>query len=116
MDSIQKCLDIANTIRQTKIHNYAQARITLKSELNIDKWEQILQHYPDQMLLQHLKFGFRLSLTNPDQLSNTDVKNHYTASQYPTAVQEYPHKEVQLGAMLGPTDFVNSKHFNCSPC
>ena len=47
VDSIQKCLDIANIIRQTKVPNYAQARITLKSGLNIDKWEQILQDYPD---------------------------------------------------------------------
>ena len=84
----------------------------MKSGLNIDKWEQILWDYPDQILLQYLKFGFPLSLTDPDQLSNTNVKNHYSATQYPTAVQEYLHKEIQLGAILGPTDFVNSSHFH----
>ena len=115
VDTIQKCLDIGDTIRQTGVPNYAQARITLQSGLNLDKWEQILFEYPDQMLLQYLKFGFSLSLTFPDQLDNTQVKNHYSATQYPVAIQEYLYKETQLGAMLGPTPFVNSKYFHCSP-
>ena len=34
VDSIQKCLEIANTIMETKVPNYAQARI---SGMNIDK-------------------------------------------------------------------------------
>ena len=115
VDTIQKCLDIGNTIRQTGVPNYAQARITLKSGLNLDKWEQILDNYPDKMLLQYLKFGFPLSLTSPDQLHNTQVRNHYSANQYPAAIQEYLQKETQLGAILGPTPYVNSKHFHCSP-
>ena len=67
------------------------------------------------MLLQYLKFGFPLSLTSPDQLDNTQVKNHYSATQYPVAIQEYLHKETQLVAILGRTPFVDSKHFHCSP-
>ena len=114
MDTIQKCLDIGDIIRQTGVPNYAQARITLKSGFNLDKWEQILCDYLDLMLLQYLKFGFPLSLTSPAQLDNTQVKNHYSATQYPVAIQEYLHKETQLGAILGPTPFVDSKHFHCS--
>ena len=75
--------------------------------MGADKWEQILCDYPDQMLLQYLKFDFPLS---PDQFSNTYVKTLYSATQYPTAVQERLHKEIQLGAILGPTDFVNLSH------
>ena len=115
VDTIQKYLDIGNTIRQTGVPNYAQARITLKSGLNLDKWEQILHSYPDKMLLQYLKFGFPLSLTSPDHLHNTQVKNHYSANQYPAAIQEYLQKETQLGAILGPTPCVDSKYFHCSP-
>ena len=115
IDTIEKCLAIGNTIRQTGIPNYAHARITLKSGLNLDKWEEILVDYPDKMLLQYLKFGFPLSLTHPDQLHNIQIKNHYSANQYPVAIQEYLHKETHLGAILGPTPYVESAHFHCSP-
>ena len=63
------------------------------------------------MLLQYLKFSFPLSLTSPDQPDNTHVKNHYSATQYPVAIQEYLHKETQLGVILGSTPLVDSKHF-----
>ena len=115
VDNIEKCLDIGNTIRQTGVPNCAQARFPLKSGLNLDKWEEVLDGYPDKMLLQYLKFGFPLSLTHPEHLHNTRVKNHYSANQHPVAIQEYLQKEIQLGAILGPTPLVDSKHFHCSP-
>ena len=51
VNSIGKCLEIANVIRETGVPNYTQARIPLASSLNIAGWELELQGYPDQMLI-----------------------------------------------------------------
>ena len=95
--------------------NYAQARTPLEAGLNLEEWEHELKDYPDQMIIQYLKFGFPLSLVNPNRLSSTFIKNHHSAIQFSDAVQSYLDNEVALGAMLGPVNEVQSSYFHCSP-
>ena len=115
IDSIDKCLRIGTIIRNTNLPNYRMARIPLISGLNIPAWERQLQGYPDDRLIQYIKFGFPLSLISPDRLHNQEVSNHFSARQYPQDIQKYLNKEISLGAMLGPVDSVDSKDFHCSP-
>ena len=76
--SVEQCFHRAEVIASTGCPNYAQARIPLASDLNIQEWEKELFDYPDKMLIEYLKFGFPLSLANPDNLHNTKVVNHNT--------------------------------------
>ena len=112
---MEQQVKIANIIRSTGKPNYAETRIPIASGLNISAWEKALEGYPDQMLIQYLKFGFPLSLINPDALCVTDIQNHHSAMQFPINVQEYLDNEGSFGAMLGPVDRVDSQHFHCSP-
>ena len=82
--SIDQCLCIADIIAQTGCPNYAQARIPLASGLNIVEWEKELVDYPDKMLIEYLKFGFPLSLSDPGILHNTD-----SANIQPTIIQPF---------------------------
>ena len=113
--SIDKCLQVANIILSTAKPNYQEARIPIVSGLNIKMWEKYLQDYPDDRLIQYIKFGFPLSIQDRSQLHNTNVCNHYSALQYPTDIQKYLHKEIELGAMLGPQDSVDHPEYHCSP-
>ena len=115
VDNIHESLSIAQVIKSTGVSNYELARIPIKSDLNLDAWEHYLLDYPDKRLLQYFKFGFPLSLKNPDELSNTQVVNHYSALQYPDQVQQYIEKVMNLGAMLGPLSQLPSDHFHCFP-
>ena len=115
IDSVDKCITIANIIRETGKPNYQQARIPLNSGLNIHKWEKYLADYPFQKLLQYLKFGFPLSIVNPDSITNNTITNHFSALQYPNQVTEYLESEKAKGAILGPVDAINTKHYHCSP-
>ena len=115
IDSVDKCIAIANIIRETGKPNYQQARIPLNSGLNIHKWEKYLADYPFQKLLQYLKFGFPLSIVNPDSITNKTITNHFSALQYPNQVTEYLKSEKAKGAILGPVDAINTKHYHCSP-
>ena len=112
---IDHVCQLAKIIQDTGLPNYRMARFPIKSGLNLPAWEHYLKDYPDQRLLQYLKFGFPLSLTDPEVLHNIDVNNHFSALQYPTAVQEYLDKEKSLGAILGPVNEVNYPGFHCSP-
>ena len=56
---------------------------------------------PMKFLIQYLKFGFPLSIGNHDNLNIRNVTNHYSAIQYPHAVQDYICRELQYGALLG---------------
>ena len=115
IQSVQQYLHIADIIRNTGLPNYRQARIPIKSGLNLEAWEYRLRQYPDKFLFQYLKFGFPLSISRPELLHNLQVKNYPSALAYPSAVQQYLQKEINLGAMLGPVDNIDNRYYHCSP-
>ena len=71
--------------------------------------------YPNKKILQYIKFGYPLYLSNPSVLNNVIVSNHASAIQFSTAVSQYLSKESELGAILRPEDKVDHLHYYCSP-
>ena len=114
-DNIEQVTKIGDMIRATGLPNYKQARFPIKSNLNLPAWEKYLADYPDQRIYQYLKFGFPLSLTDPDAIHNTSISNHFSALQYPQAIQQYLDKEKAFGAIIGPFSDIPSDKFHCSP-
>ena len=108
-------MTVAKIIQNTNLPNYKMARIPVSSSLNIEAWEQYLSDYPDKRVVQYLKFGFPLSLSDNNDLHNTDISNHASAIQYPEAVEEYLNKEISLGAILGPVVEIPDQNYHCSP-
>ena len=115
IDSVQKCLEVADVILATGLPNYRMAHIPIKSGLNLGAWAQYLADYPDQRLLQYLTFGFPLSIKESQALSNHDVVNHFSAHQFPDAILDYLHKEIKERAIVGPVAEINHTAFHCSP-
>ena len=113
--TLEHHIGMAKAIRNTKLPNYKFARFPVPSNLNLDAWRHHLKDYHDQRLLQYLTYGFPLSINNPSDLHNTDIKNHHSAMQFPAAIQQYLDKELQLGAMLGPFSSIDYDEFHCSP-
>ena len=110
--NVTQYLRIAKVIRESGLPNYKLARIPLISGLKIDAWKAHLHDYPDKKLLQYLQFGFPLSLKDPSVLHNQDVKNHYSALQFPLAIEQYLEKELSKGPIIGPLSDLdqNSQH------
>ena len=115
INSVDKCIEIANIIRDTGVPNYKMACVPITSNLNVDAWERVLSAYPDKHLLQYIKFGFPLSISHPNYLTNNKVVNHYSAIQYPDAIVKYIAKEQSFGTSLGPASQINIPHYHCSP-
>ena len=112
---IDQCVKIAKIIQETGKPNYAAARIPLVSDLNLEAWQKYLADYHDEYVLQYLKFGFPLSLSNPTDLNSTSIVNHASALQYPQAIEQYLDKECKAGAMIGPFQKIPDPDFHCSP-
>ena len=106
---------MANLIRESGLPNYKAIRIPIESGLKVKAWEKHLHDYVDKRVLQYIKFGFPLSLNNPQELNNIEVTNHFLARQYPQQVQQYIDKEIELGALLGPVKEIKHEQFHCSP-
>ena len=102
-------------ILSTNKPNYCEARIPIVSGLKVKAWETYLQGYPDNRLIQYIRFGFPLSIHKRSELHNIEANNHYSAVQYPHDIKKYIDKEIELGAMLGPVDVVKHPEFHCSP-
>ena len=70
INSIDKLLHVADIILDTGVPNYQMARIPIKSGLNMEAWERHLSDYADKCILQYIKFGYPLSIINPQELCN----------------------------------------------
>ncbi len=92
---------IYNTVKSSGKPNYQQARIALKSGLNISGWKRELEGYWDSSLIDCLEFGFPLSYTALVPPTG-DNKNHATAHQFPDHVTQYLLQERQHDALAGP--------------
>ena len=51
ISSVYHYLRIAKIIRESRLPNYKQARIPVKSGLNIDAWKRHLHDYPHRKLI-----------------------------------------------------------------
>ena len=85
-------IDAHYVIRHTGKPNFLGARIPVTSQLNVDKWEELLQGYWDQQLLQLLRFGFPLDFNRSCPLQNEEG-NHTSAIQFPLDVDAYIEEE-----------------------
>ena len=113
--TIEECICWARVIGSTGCPNYKLARIPLNSGLNIPAWEELLMDYPDKHLIEYLKFGIPLSITNSQAIHNQSIVNHHSAIQFPEAVKEYIQQEKAHGTLLGPAKDIQCPHIHCSP-
>ena len=113
--NVDHYLDVARVVLKSGQPNYKQARIPIKSGLKLEAWESRLASYPDRRLFQYLKFGFRLTISNRERLGNSNINNHFSARQFPNAINQYLGKEIELGAIWGPFNPPVDLKIHCSP-
>ena len=108
-------MDMAKAILDSGVPNCKFARFPLHSGLNIPAWDHYLRDYHDKFLIQYLTYGFPLSTVDFKLSCNTELSNQHSALQFPAAIDQYLHKEVSLGAILGPYNGIDYDKLHCSP-
>ena len=96
-------LTVHKIIKASGKYNFKKCQINVKSQLNPDVWDSLLQGYWDSQLPFLIRFGFPLDFDRQCTLeSHSD--NHTSAKNYPQDVQAYLNEEIQYNAILGPFD------------
>ena len=90
-------------VKATGLPNYMEARIPLKSNLNIGAWRQALDGYHDSLLCDMMQFGWPSSYTAPKPPTSTDI-NHPSAHRHMDQVNKFVQKELAYDALAGPFD------------
>ena len=90
------------------------SQIQIKSQLNPDIWDKLLEGYWDQQLLHLIRYGFPLDFDRNSKLGK-NTKNHKSALMFPQDVEEYLEEEMEFGAIAGPFNNPPFSKFHTSP-
>ena len=84
--------------------NYLGARIPLQhTTLKMDRWRYHLRGYEHVDICQFLEFGFPLGLqSDPEPVLQSSLRNHGSAYQFYTWIDEFLQTGIKLGDMAGP--------------
>ena len=91
--------NIFDTVVATGRYNFAQARRTLPSSLDIECWRRYLRDYFDK----RLAFGWPINFNRTAMLVPAH-KNHPSAQRFQPDVDHYIDVELAHGALAGPFD------------
>ena len=98
MQSVLFYMSLYLAVKNTCLPNYMKARIPILSQMKCDNWDQALLGYWN--VATFLRHGWPGSYTAPVPPTPTP-KNHRSVLAFAPHVDEFLHKEVNLGAMLG---------------
>lgn len=76
------------TIKAKNIPNFLGARTPLKSDLNLDKWDEMLELYHDKEICNYLRFGWPVGY-EADSPPSTVEENHHSGRQYLDQVKKF---------------------------
>ena len=109
--------DLAYTysvVREHGLPNTLGERLEIHSELNVQKWEEMLPEKEFKEIIDGLKFGYSLGYIGPISFHNYN-RNHKSAEDYPEHVNKYIEKEIQQGTLLGPFEKIPFEFSHTSP-
>ena len=107
-------LALHKVIKASGEYNFKYCQINVKSQLNPDVWDELLEGYWDFQLPFLIRFGFPLDFDRNSKLESHS-ENHASAKNYPQHVQAYLEEEMEYNAILGPFDQPPLKSIHTSP-
>ena len=94
--------------------NFMFSQIQVKSQLNPDLWEKILEGYWDKQLLYLIRYEFPLDFDKNSKLGKS-TQNHKSALMFPGDIDQYLKEEIKLGTIFGPFSEPPVTDFHTSP-
>ena len=101
--SVPDIIEAHKLIRASGLPIFLGQRIPVNSDLNIPSWRKHLCDYCDQQLVDLIQYGFPLDFDRNLDLFSI-FKNHASAVEFASHVDEYIKEELHHGALLGLLD------------
>lgn len=96
-----KFAKLYSSIKDLNTPNFLGAKVTLESDLNLDKWDQELESYHDRQVCHFLRFGWPVGY-EADSPPVAVEENHQSGQQHLQHVRDFIQTELDLGALVGP--------------
>ena len=112
--SLATIFDVYKSIIDTHTHNFLEAQIEIKSQLNPDAWDRHLQNYWDKQLPLLIRYGFPPDFNSVSPLHHEET-NHASAKLFVKDVLHYLQEEASFKAILGPFDAPPIENLHISP-
>ena len=90
-------------VRATGLPNYLSLRREVPSQMNCDKWDELLSDYDDKQVADFIRFGWPVTYTARSIPISTTV-NHASALRHQSVIDKFIDKEKRMEALLGPFD------------
>jgi len=87
-------------VRAAPQYNFQQAKRTLTTTFNLERWNFYLKDYNDVVVTAFLQYGWPIS-HSADQLPRSTLQNHPSARQHPSLVCDYIAQELKYKAVIG---------------
>ena len=94
-------IELFEHINASGSHNFQCCRIPVSS-FNIPLWRELLADYEDVAVVDLLQYGFPLDFDRSRNVSQTDIRNHKGARDYPEFIDQYLQKEREAKRIMGP--------------
>lgn len=92
---------IYSSIKSRNLPNFLGARITIKSDLNLENWEHSLKDYHDRDVCLFLRYGWPVGYEADVTPTSVD-NNHQSAVQHASHVKKFIDVELEHKAVIGP--------------
>lgn len=94
-----------NDIIGKALPNFLGAKVTVPSDLKLNKWREYLVGYHDTALCDFLQFGWPIGYM-AHQPPQSVEKNHPSAVAHIKHIRKFIQTELEYGALLGPFDSI----------
>ena len=108
------CSNIYYIVATSGRYNFAQARHSVPSQMNIAEWRRRLAGYRDSRLVDYIQFGWPINFDRLSPLCPT-YRNHPSAENCETDIEHYIRTELGHGALVGPFPGPPVTNFHTSP-
>ena len=98
-------IDAAMKVKLSGLQNWQSCKIPVGGKINIPLLSELLVDYEDVQILQYLQFGWPIERDPEAPLELGDI-NHKGATEFETHIDQYIHRELGLGTMIGPFDSI----------
>ena len=115
MDDPQAYLHVVDLILASCPPNYKAVRIPLPSTYDWEYLEEQIIDYYDNKILDYIKFGFPLGISQRSNIISNANDNHASAKAYLDEVSSFIKEELSYNALLGPFDYQPHPSFTWSP-
>ena len=88
-------------VRESNVPNYMKVKREVPSELNCDRWDELMKGKSDVEICKFLRYGWPVTYTAP-VIPTSTTDNHSSATRNPKVIDSFIKKEKEKNALLGP--------------